>query len=436
LRILHVSLGLPPLRTGGLNRYCIDLMEEQRKHGQEVAMLYPGEYTLGGGLRIEPVKDSRYRLSKILNPLPLALTSGIRAPARYMSACGGEAYRRFLLELKPDVVHVHSIQGIHKEFFDAARSQGIRMVFTTHDYYPFCPNCVTVDSDGRMCDGPDPLKCSICGSRRGFSRAQEIVMQSSMYARYKNSFLLKKLRAGQNSKAMEKPGRRGPVRAADPRDYQRLLDYYRDIMRAMGVVHCNSDVARGKYASLFPGLNYITIPITHQGIACGVRKNAGSGALRIGYLGGKASCKGLDVLLEAVRIMDAAGERGWELWLYGADYAELRGKDARIHDGGQYGPPDQGRVWNSFDVLAVPSLWPETFGFVVLEALAWGVPVICSDLVGAKALLPPGMVVQHGSAKALAARLMEPLEACPFDADAASIEKHEQRMRGLYLESE
>ena len=36
------------------------------------------------------------------------------------------------------------------------------------------------------------------------------------------------------------------------------------------------------------------------------------------------------------------------------------------------------------DVLVVPSIWKETFGFVVLEALSYGVPVIVSDNVGAK----------------------------------------------------
>ena len=36
------------------------------------------------------------------------------------------------------------------------------------------------------------------------------------------------------------------------------------------------------------------------------------------------------------------------------------------------------------DVLIVPSIWKETFGFVVLEALSYGVPVIVSDNVGAK----------------------------------------------------
>ena len=44
-------------------------------------------------------------------------------------------------------------------------------------------------------------------------------------------------------------------------------------------------------------------------------------------------------------------------------------------------------VMNSIDILIVPSLWNETFGFTVLEALSYGVPVIVSENVGAKDLL-------------------------------------------------
>ena len=38
----------------------------------------------------------------------------------------------------------------------------------------------------------------------------------------------------------------------------------------------------------------------------------------------------------------------------------------------------------------MPSVWYETFGFTVLEALSYGVPVIVSENVGAKDLLEDG----------------------------------------------
>lgn len=39
-------------------------------------------------------------------------------------------------------------------------------------------------------------------------------------------------------------------------------------------------------------------------------------------------------------------------------------------------------------VSACPSVWYETFGYTVLEALSFGVPVLVSDTVGAKDIIP------------------------------------------------
>ena len=42
MRILHYALGFPPWRTGGLTKYCVDLMLTQKEQGYEVALLWPG----------------------------------------------------------------------------------------------------------------------------------------------------------------------------------------------------------------------------------------------------------------------------------------------------------------------------------------------------------------------------------------------------------
>ena len=87
MKILHVSLGLPPFRTGGLNRYCLDLMREQKVQGENVALLYPGEFALGGNTKIKQTANIEFQVFRIVNPLPLALTSGISDPIRYMKPC-------------------------------------------------------------------------------------------------------------------------------------------------------------------------------------------------------------------------------------------------------------------------------------------------------------------------------------------------------------
>lgn len=48
------------------------------------------------------------------------------------------------------------------------------------------------------------------------------------------------------------------------------------------------------------------------------------------------------------------------------------------------------KIFSDTDVLITPSIWYETFGFTVLEALSYGVPVVMSDTVGAKDILVDG----------------------------------------------
>ena len=57
----------------------------------------------------------------------------------------------------------------------------------------------------------------------------------------------------------------------------------------------------------------------------------------------------------------------------------------KIHRPYEYNDLDN--VMNKFDVLIVPSIWNETFGYTVLEALSYGIPVIATNNVGAKDLI-------------------------------------------------
>ena len=58
------------------------------------------------------------------------------------------------------------------------------------------------------------------------------------------------------------------------------------------------------------------------------------------------------------------------------------------HDRYNYDELEQ--IFDETDVLVAPSIWYETFGYTILVALSYGVPVIVSDNVGAKDILADG----------------------------------------------
>lgn len=60
----------------------------------------------------------------------------------------------------------------------------------------------------------------------------------------------------------------------------------------------------------------------------------------------------------------------------------------KVH--GRYTYADLEEIFDETDMLVAPSIWYETFGYTVLEALSFGVPVIVSGNVGAKDIIPNG----------------------------------------------
>jgi glycosyltransferase involved in cell wall biosynthesis len=129
------------------------------------------------------------------------------------------------------------------------------------------------------------------------------------------------------------------------------------------------------------------------------------GKLRYLFVGRLIESKGLDVLLEAFRGFDAS-----ELWIAGdgplrATVEAEAARDPRIRVLGHVDGSAIADVYGNADVLVLPSLY-EPWGLVVHEALAYGLPVVASDQVGAAdELIDPGTngyVVPAGSSRELA----------------------------------
>jgi len=401
MKIMHFSLGLPPFRTGGLNRYCMDLMKQQVLNGNEVSILFPGEYTFYRKVYVKEEKLFDFRCYRIINPLPVPLSNGVSEPKRYIKHASQSYFENFLKHINPDVIHVHTLQGFYREIFDAAKKLKIKMIFTTHDYYAFCPVCVLLYKNNFVCQGGNPEKCLECNAGRGLTRIQEVIMQSRIYEKIKYSSILSRIRKQQRSRNNERT-KSETVSLANEKDYADLLSYYQSILMQMDIIHCNSNVAKKAYENMFPNLSYKVVPITHAGLSLHRTSTKVGGTINITFLGGLDSYKGFDILLKAVLSLDTMHQENWKLWLYGADFSSYC-VDKRINNGGYFAKEQENEIWNKENqLLVVPSQCQETFGFVVLEGLSHGVPVICSDLVGAKMMVPAENIFQHDNPEALA----------------------------------
>lgn len=167
MRILHYSLGLPPARSGGLTRYATDLMTAQCGRHQ-VSLLYPGRWQpFGGRVRVRRGKDyGDVAVYELINPLPVPLSYGVREPGGFLQAkkLDRASLEAFYEQVRPDILHLHTWMGLPAGVLDFLKEKGVKVLFTTHDYYGICPHFSLVDAAGAPCEGPEAGRCAACNS--------------------------------------------------------------------------------------------------------------------------------------------------------------------------------------------------------------------------------------------------------------------------------
>lgn len=387
MRILHYSLGFPPYRSGGMTKFCMDLMKQQIQEGHEVSLLWPGEITIVG-------KKTRIKQHKpvegignyeVINPTPVPLDEGIKDFEAFTVSGDAEVYDGLIKSLKLDVIHVHTLMGLHKALLDVSNKAGIRVVFTAHDFFPICPK-VTMFRNGKICDFVDGCdECGVCNNTALSIRKIQI-LQSPLYRRVKDSVFVKILRKQHRKAYLKADAVSNSISVGSVENYKELRSHYYTLLKMMDMIHYNSSTTKKVFEKTFYLPKNVVISITHADIADHrIRRTYTDEKLRIRYMGSEADYKGYYTLRKATD----------KLWRERKDFVldvhfKVENKPDYMNCHNRFSYEDLENIFNNTDVLICPSLWYETFGFTVLEAISWGVPVIISENVGAKDVLADG----------------------------------------------
>ncbi len=434
MRILHYFLGFH--RQGGLNRYAADLAAAQAAAGDDVFALYPA-----GGWYL-PEKAAIRQKGKCRGVHCFALTGGpavpllegIRDPAMLL-----DCPRRLVLEemtnfwrrVSPDVVHIHTWMGFPEELFEFIRSSGAKIIYTTHDYFGLCPKVNRLRPDGTVCRDCNDENCSQCNQfapteRQFFLRNWELLI------RLRKILLPLKQMIGKRNPRSET---RSDV--LDVKPFGLLRERCVNWLRQCDVVHFNSPVTEKIFTDAIPDLRGVMLPITHGGIRDRRKEEIKlSSPLRLLFLGPTSPYKGLPVLLDVLHELAELGLQNWRLDIHGG----VGKNQPRVV---YYGPYQVEQSWDFFaqsDLLIVPSICDETFGFVVEEALCCGVPVLCSDRAGAKVLLPSEWIysgadgLKENLKKILSAPeiLLQRKKLLQSECRFISMSEHVNAMKGIY----
>lgn len=395
MKILHYNLGLPPYRSGGLTKYSLDLIKYQSQIGHDISLLYPGQ--------INPITKNKIKENKsygdikvfeLINPLPVSLTGGVKEPSLFMKKINDiNFYKEFLIKEKPDIIHIHTLMGLHAEFIFLVKELNIPILFSSHDYFGICPKVNLLNSKGEICNSYQFGKECIACNLYSYSLPLIYFMQSHLYKNIKSTKIMEIIKKKKKKSFIIDENNKNEgdndidINLAN--QYVNLRKYYLDILNNIDLIHFNSTIAKEEFEK-FIRVKSETIQISHSDIKDNrvIKSYDSKKRLKLGFMGPSDKYKGLPLLLDALKVLKKRGNMDWELNIYGSNTPPKDDSYGdNIHFYGSYNHNDLKEIFDNIDVLIIPSIWKETFGFIGLEAMSYGVPVLVSKNVGFKDLI-------------------------------------------------
>lgn len=219
---------------------------------------------------------------------------------------------------------------------DLCAARGVPLEVTVHDYHLICPRINLVGPDGRYCAEPDEAGCDRCLAADGL-----LTTSGAIHGwRQRHARLLRAARL---------------VVAPDLDVVQRLERY-------------------------LPGLRVEAVP--HEEDVQPALVAAPSGPVRhVLVIGALSHIKGLEVLRQLARAARSQGrDMRFTLLGHSSDDTALRAEGVRVL--GRYDDAElQGLIAaEAPDLILIPSIWPETYCYVLSAALRAGRPVAVFDL--------------------------------------------------------
>jgi len=338
MKVLLVNTLYHPNEFGGAERMVKRLADALLALGlaPEIACLAPDGVAATGNVGGVPVH--RVPLHNVYPMFPVEHRPAALKPLWHAIDSANipmaRALGRIADRVRPDVVHTHNITGFSPLAWRSLSRRRIPIVHTLHDHYLLCPRS-TMYVDGQNCTSRHLVCAGYSVARLAHSSKVDAVVGVSRYI-------------------LERHASYGAFPNA--------------VIRRV-----------------------IPNPVLGGGSGAPDVPSAGAATLRIGYLGRLDPPKGLDDLLAACEGLPAAG---WRLDVGGSGVPqyerELRARATTSPNIRFLSQVDTAGFLRSVDVLVVPSRLNDSLPLVVLEAHAFGVPVIASRIGGIPEVVEEG----------------------------------------------
>lgn len=354
MHILIANNIYPPIMAGGAELIVAELAEELVRRGHKVTVVstcspesepYPVEIRNG----VEVIRffpKNRYWHWERGNRKGYEKALWHLQDAWNKDA--GKRFQRIIGEYKPDVLHTHLIDGMSAILWRQAKQAGIPVVHTAHDYHLLCPRALLLNKSLEICEKPE-FSCRIYRSWH-IRTTRDIDLFCSP-----SQFLINK--------------------------------------------HLEAGLAAKKTSVMRNG---ITLPANTE-------KTYGSSSPRKFIFAARLTVeKGCEVLLNALKLLPR--ELSFEFSIagkgsYADKFTELANNDQRVKYLGYISGAEKDSIFRNNDWLLLPSLWYENAPVVIIEAAAYKMGIIGSNIGAIPEFVEhekTGLLFETGNPRALA----------------------------------
>ena len=390
MRVLHVGSGFRPLRMGGLVAYIEELLDEQVRRGDEVAYFFSGRYYPRlGGPRLKRWTRDRVTMLEVVNS---PLYDHGRQPELELNEPHIEhLFGRAIREIGPDIVHFHELAGLPFSTLDVAREAGVPSVMTLADYFPLCSTFKLLDSEGRVCLRRE-IGADCVATVASDPRPPGLLHERSVWHELNTRRPLRRLPHGVARPLARWAGSRvGSPPPAGPEAFQRRREVNVErLNRADRLIAMSERVAEIYSLLGVDRTRMSTIQLTLTRIErLRPRRRKCSHPLTFATIAGLSSkAKGSRLLVDAARLLsDSVPAGSFRLIVLGgvdpavaSDVEQLEEIEVGAH--GPFPDSQLDALLDDVDVGVISSIWEEAYGFVGLECLAKGIPVIANAIGG------------------------------------------------------
>lgn len=382
MKILQIVHGFPPKNIAGTEVYASNLSSELAKN-HEVFVFH----------RINnPRKKEFVAEEKTLDGLTVfTINNTFRKCASfeetYKNNKISEAFGKILDRTAPDIVHIQHLLYLSFGIIEEVKKRKIPIVFTLHDYLLFCPQGQLLRNNIFVCSQGSPTACRDCiphllSIQKSTLGAYFLMgkifpdplvqLCKKIYLYYTSCTILN------NGKAEKLLGLRN--------------EYIKGICAQVDLFLSPSRFLKEKFVDFgIPSEKIIHSPYGfNTGSFQAIRKNS-SRWIRFAFIGNMMPAKGLHVLIQA---FNKTNDDNVELKIYGKESSykgrflrylktlkkNVQNKNIRFMGG--FDNSKIAEIFESIDVLVVPSIWQENAPLVIQEAFLAKTPVIASRIGG------------------------------------------------------